>query len=47
MKSLPKFTGEGDLTTIEHIALFDQFDDIIGVEHEDVYTRSLVQTFQG
>jgi hypothetical protein len=25
MKNLPKFTGEGDLTTTEHIKFFDQF----------------------
>ena len=47
MKSLPKFTGEGDLTVQEHINFFDQFDDILGIEHEDVYSRLLVQTFEG
>jgi hypothetical protein len=47
MKSLPKFTGEGDLTTQEHINFFDQFADILGIEHEDVYSRLLVQTFEG
>jgi hypothetical protein len=47
MKSLPKFTGEGDLTTQEHINLFDQFADILGIEHEDFYSRLLVQTFEG
>ena len=47
MKSLPKFTGEGDLTATEHIVFFDQFVDIIGIEHEDVYMRLLVQTFEG
>jgi hypothetical protein len=31
MKSLPKFTGEGDLTAQEHINFFDQFVDILGI----------------
>jgi hypothetical protein len=47
MKSLPKFMGEGDLTTTEHIVFFDQFVDILGIEHEDVYMRLLVQNFEG
>jgi hypothetical protein len=47
MKILPRFTGEGDLTTQEHINFFDQLADILGIEHEDVYSRLLVQTFKG
>jgi hypothetical protein len=47
MKNLPKFTGEGDLMAAEHINFFDQFADILGLEHEDVYSRLLVQTFEG
>jgi hypothetical protein len=47
MKNLTKFIGEGDLTTTEHINLFDHFVDILGLEHEDVYSRLLVQTFKG
>jgi len=47
IKNLPKFTGEGDLTTSEHINCFDQFADILGLEHEDVYSRLFVQTFEG
>jgi hypothetical protein len=47
MKSLPKFTGEGDLTAQEHINFFYQFANILGIEHEDVYSRLLVQTFEG
>jgi hypothetical protein len=47
MKNLPKFTGEGDLTAVEHINFFDQFTDILGLEHEDVYSRLFVQTFKG
>jgi hypothetical protein len=47
MKNLPKFIGEGDLTTQEHINFFDQFVDILGLEHKDVYSKLLVQTFEG
>jgi len=46
MKILPKFIGEGDLTAQEHINVFDQFADILEIEHEDVYSRLLVQTFE-
>jgi hypothetical protein len=47
MKNLPKFTGEGDLTVVEHIKFFHQFTNILGLEHEDVYSRLFVQTFKG
>ena len=47
MKNLSKFTGKGDLTTIKHINFFDQFAYILGHEHEDVYSRLLVQNFEG
>ena len=47
IKNLPKFTGEGDLTVAEHINLFDQFVDILGLKHEYVYSRLLVQTSEG
>jgi hypothetical protein len=47
MKNLPNFMGEGDLTATEHIAFFDQFVDILGIEQKDVYSRILVQTFEG
>jgi len=42
MNKLPKFTREGDLTTGKHINLFDQFTDILGLEHDDVYSRLFV-----
>jgi len=35
------------MTAAEHINFFDQFTDIFGIEHEDVYSRLLVQTFEG
>jgi hypothetical protein len=44
--NLPKFTGEGYLTATEYINFFDQFVDILGIEHGDVYSRLLVQTFE-
>jgi len=47
MKKLSKFTREGDLTATEHINFFDQFADILGIEHEDVYSILLVHTFEG
>jgi hypothetical protein len=47
MKNLSKFTGEGDLTATEHIIFFDEFSDILGLDHEDVYSRLLVQPFEG
>ena len=47
MKNLPKFTGEGDLTTSGHINFFNQFTDILGLKNEDVYSMLLVQTFEG
>jgi hypothetical protein len=46
IKNLPKFIGEGDLIAAEHINFFDQFADILGLEHEDVYSRLFVQTFE-
>jgi len=42
MKSLPKFMGQWDLTTKKHISFFDQFVDILRVEHEDVNMILLV-----
>jgi hypothetical protein len=47
MKTLPKFTGEGDLTATKHMALFDQFIDILGIEYEYVYMRLFVKKIEG
>jgi hypothetical protein len=47
MKNLPKFTGEGDLTAAKHINFFNQFEDILGLKHEDVYSHLFFQTFEG
>jgi hypothetical protein len=45
VKHLPKFNGENDVTSIKHLVLFEEFVDVIGIEHEDIYMRLLVQTF--
>jgi len=47
MKSLPKFTREGDLIATEHVELFDQFVDILGIKYEDVYMILFIQNFDG
>jgi hypothetical protein len=47
MKNFPKFTWEGDLTATKHINFFDQFANILGLEHEDVYSHLFVQNFEG
>jgi hypothetical protein len=47
MNNLPKFTGEGYLTAIEYITNFYQFADILGIENIYVYSRILVQMFEG
>jgi hypothetical protein len=47
MKNLPNFVVEGGLTATEHITFFYQFVDILGIKHEDVYSRLLVQNFEG
>jgi hypothetical protein len=47
VKNLPKFNGENDVTVVEHLVFFEEFVDVAGVEHEDVYMRLLVQTFEG
>jgi hypothetical protein len=47
IKILSNFTREGNLTATEHINFFYQFVDILGLEHEDVYSRLFAQTFEG
>jgi hypothetical protein len=44
---LPKFNGEDEITTLEHLDAFDHFTDSFHLEHEDVYMRIFVQTFEG
>jgi hypothetical protein len=47
LKLLPRFNGEDEITTLEHLSTFDYFIDNQGLEHEDVYMRIFVQTFEG
>jgi hypothetical protein len=46
MKNLPKFTREGDLTAAKNINFFDQFMDILGLKHEDVYSQLFCPNFR-
>jgi len=36
LKYMPKFTGEGDITTEEHLAAFYSYADNLNIENEDV-----------
>lgn len=47
LKLFPKFNGEDEVTTLEHLSIFDYFTDNQGLEHEDVYMKIFVQTFEG
>jgi hypothetical protein len=39
LKLLPKFDGEDEITSLEHLSSFDHFTDNQGLHHEDVYMR--------
>jgi hypothetical protein len=47
MKYLPRFNGEGEVTTEEHLASFYSFADNFNVEHTDVWMRLFVQSLDG
>ena len=48
LKYLPKYTAEGDMTSIEeHLASFYSYVDNQNIEHEDVWTRLFVQSLDG
>jgi hypothetical protein len=47
LKLLPIFNGEDETTTLEHLLAFHHFTDNQHLEHEDVYMRIFVQTFEG
>jgi hypothetical protein len=47
LKLLPRFNGEGETTTLEHLETFDYFTDNQGLEYEYVYMRIFFQTFEG
>jgi hypothetical protein len=46
-KYMPKFTGEGDVTTEEHIEAFYSYAENLNIEEEDVWTRVFVQSLDG
>jgi hypothetical protein len=47
LKYMPKFTGEGDITTEEHLAAFYSYADNLNIENEDVWMRVFVQSLDG
>jgi hypothetical protein len=47
LKKLPKFTGEGDITTEEHLEAFYSFIDDNVIMHADVWMRIFVHSLQG
>ena len=47
LKYMPKFTGEGDFTTEEHLEDFYSYAENINIEQEDVWTRVFVQSLDG
>jgi hypothetical protein len=47
LKYMPKFTGEGDLTTEEHLAAFYSYADNLNIENEDVWMRVFIQSLDG
>jgi hypothetical protein len=46
-KYMPKFTGEGDVTTKEHIEAFYSYAENLNFEEEDVWTQIFVQSLDG
>jgi hypothetical protein len=47
LKYMPKFTGEGDLTSEEHLATFYSYADNLNIENEDVWMRVFIQSLDG
>jgi uncharacterized small protein (DUF1192 family) len=47
LKYMPKFSGEGDITTEEHLASFYSYADNLNIENEDVWMRVFVQSLDG
>jgi len=47
LKQLPKFMGEGDVTTDEHLEAFYSFTDDHVIMHADVWMRIFVHSLQG
>jgi uncharacterized small protein (DUF1192 family) len=47
LKYMPKFTGEGDITTKEHLDDLYSYADNLNIENEDVWMRVFVQSLDG
>lgn len=43
-KLLPKFSGDGKVTTDQHISAFFTASGVLAIQHEDVYVRLFVET---
>jgi len=47
LKYMPKFNGEGEVKTEEHLADFYAYVDNLNIEHEDVWMRVFFQILEG
>jgi hypothetical protein len=47
LKYRPKFVGEGDVTTEEHLVSFYSYGDNLNIENEDVWMRVFIQSLDG
>jgi hypothetical protein len=47
MRYLPRFNGEGSVTTEEHLSSFYSFVDNFNVEHVDVWMRLFIESLDG
>jgi hypothetical protein len=47
LKYMPKFTGEEETTTEEHLVAFYSYVDNLNIENEDVWMRFFVQSLDG
>jgi hypothetical protein len=47
LKYIPKFTGEGDITTEEHLTSFYSYANKLNIKNEDVWMRVFVQSLDG
>jgi hypothetical protein len=47
LKCMPKFTGEEDIITKEHLSTFYSYADNLNTENEDVWMRAFVQSLDG
>jgi hypothetical protein len=47
LKYMPKFTGEGDITTEEHLAAFYSYADNLNIGNEDVWMRFFFHILDG